>query len=101
MAVIEAGASPLEPYNGGTLSEMLKDQVKLTILAASDPYAVVGIQAAWERPFDLVAGPAANTRAGVTLVRKLSGLEAIDLMESCNHGALGKMLEQKVGPPPG
>ncbi len=100
VAVVEAGASPLEPYNGGTLADMLKDTVKLTILAASDPYAVVGIQAAWERPFDLVCGPTANTRAGVALVRRLSGLEAIDLMESSNHGALAELLEERVGAAP-
>ena len=63
VAVIEAGASPLEPYNGATLVDLLGDRVVYTILCASDPYAVEGIKAAWGRSFDLVAGPAANTAA--------------------------------------
>lgn len=95
--VIEAGASPLEPYNGGTLVSMLGEQVVFTLLAASDPYAVVGIQTAWKREFDLVAGPAANTSASVELVRRLSGLPALDLIDDANHGALEAMLARAFG----
>ena len=98
VAVVEAGASPLEPYNGGTLVDMLGDQVKFTILAASDPYAVVGIQAAWQRPFDLVTGPTANTRAGIALVQELAGLHALDLVDHASHADLRQRLEAAVGP---
>jgi hypothetical protein len=97
VAVIEAGASPLEPYNGGTLVDLLGDQVRFTILAASDPYAVVGIQEAWGRSFDLVVGPTANTKAGVALVHELAGLPALDLFDGGTHSSLRQRLEAAVG----
>lgn len=96
VAVIEAGASPLEPYNGGTLVDLLEPCVSFTILCASDPYAVVGIEQAWERTFDLVAGPAANTEAGVALVRRLSGLPALDLMDPRHHPDLRGRLREAL-----
>ena len=37
--VIEAGASPLEPYRGDVAMEVLDGAVKMTVLCASDPYA--------------------------------------------------------------
>lgn len=95
--VAEAGASPLEPYNGGTLVKMFRDRVSFTILCALDPYAVVGIQEAWDMPVDLVAGPAANTQAGVELVRRLAGLEALNLMDRGNHRRLRTLLEGALG----
>lgn len=97
VAVIEAGASPLEPYNGGTLVDLLADQVRFTILAASDPYAVVGIQQAWGKTFDLVVGPTANTKAGVALVHELAGLPALDLFDGGTHSSLRQRLEAAVG----
>jgi len=97
VAVIEAGASPLEPYNGGTLVEMLGDLVSYTILSASDPYAVVGIQTAWKREFDLVTGPTANTKAGVALVYELAGLPALDLLDVGTHSSLRQRLESTIG----
>jgi hypothetical protein len=97
VAVIEAGASPLEPYNGGTLVELLSDNVAFTILAASDPYAVLGIQRAWERTFDVVTGPTSNTKAGVQLVHALTGLPALDLLDYATHGSLRQRLEEVVG----
>jgi len=99
-AVIEAGASPLEPYNGATLVDLLDERIGLTILCASDPYAVEGIRNAWGRTFDLVAGPTANTAAGVHLVRVLCGLPAIDLMEERGHEELERMLRTAI-PGPG
>lgn len=78
VAVFEAGASPLEPYNGSTATEVLGPNLRCMVLCASDPYAVVGIIDAFGRKPDLVAGPAANTEAGIALVRKLTGLEALD-----------------------
>jgi hypothetical protein len=97
VAVIEAGASPLEPYNGKTLVDMLGDTVAFTILSASDPYAVVGIQTAWERAFDLVTGPTANTKAGVSLVRELTGLPALDLLDEATHEPLRARLVAAIG----
>ena len=43
VAVIELGASPLEPYNGDIAFEELKNNIKCTVLCASDPYAVYGV----------------------------------------------------------
>lgn len=99
VAVIEAGASPLEPYNGGTLADMLGQHIRFVVLAASDPYAVVGIQTAWKRSFDLVTGPTANTAAGVDLVKELSGLDAVDLMDPSNHAVLAERLKAAIQPP--
>lgn len=97
VAVIEAGASPLETYNGGTLVEMLGEHIKFTFLAASDPYAVVGIQEAWGRTFDLVTGPTTNTKAGVQLVHKLSGLPALDILDYATHSSVRQRLADAVG----
>lgn len=97
VAVVEAGASPLEPYNGGTLVEMLGERVAYTILSASDPYAVVGIRTAWKRDFDLVTGPTANTKAGVSLVHGLTGLPALDLVDVGTHSSLRQRLEGALG----
>jgi hypothetical protein len=97
VAVIEAGASPLEPYNGGTLVDLLGDTIAFTLLSASDPYAVVGIQTAWERSFDLVAGPTANTRAGVALVHRLTGLPALDLLDFDTYSSVRQRLDAAVG----
>lgn len=97
VAVIEAGASPLEPYNGATLVELLGERVAYTILCASDPYAVEGIKAAWGRDFDLVAGPAANTLAGIQLVRRLTSLDALDLTDEGCRPDLKNRLEHVFG----
>jgi len=43
IVVAEAGASPLEPYNGEVVLEELGDCVRCTVLCASDPYAVSGV----------------------------------------------------------
>ncbi len=96
VVVAEAGASPLEPYNGDTAKEMLRDQVKFKLLCAQDPYAVVGVQAAFQRAPDLVAGSAANTDAAIELVRKLSGLPALNLMDPASHDQLAAMLKKAL-----
>lgn len=97
VAVIEAGASPLEPYNGATLVDLLGDRVVYTILCASDPYAVEGIRAGWGRDFDLVSGPAANTAAGIQLVRRLTSLHALDLTDEASEGELQRRLVEACG----
>lgn len=97
VAVIEAGASPLEPYNGATAVELLRPHLRFTILCASDPYAVVGIKDAWALEPDLVAGPTANTTAGIDLVRSLTGLEAMNLMRRETHPRFGELLAEAMG----
>ena len=79
--VVEAGASPLEPYNGMAAIEELNENVRCTILCAFDPYAVVGVEKAFGLVPDLVTGPAASTSAAVDLVRKLSGVESLNVMD--------------------
>lgn len=79
--VVEAGASPLEPYNGAAAIDELGGNVRCLILCASDPYAVVGVQKAYGLHPDLVAGPATNTSAALDLVRKLTGLPGINVID--------------------
>jgi len=94
--VAEAGASPLEPYNGAIAKEMIRDQVRFKLLCAQDPYAVVGVQAAFQRRPDLVAGGAANTDAAIRLVHKLSGLPALNLMDPASHDQLAQLLRKAL-----
>ena len=79
--VVEAGASPLEPYNGAAAIDELGNNVRCVVLCASDPYAVVGVQKAYGLEPDLVAGPATNTSAAIDLVRKLTGIPAINVID--------------------
>jgi hypothetical protein len=79
--VVEAGASPLEPYNGAAAVEFLGQVVRFTMLCASDPYAVLGVTSAFGIKPDLVAGGAANTTAGIDLVRNLTGLACLDIFD--------------------
>jgi hypothetical protein len=94
--VAEAGASPLEPYNGDTAVAALGDHIACTVLCASDPYAVVGVQRAFGLEPDLVTGPTANTDAGIELVRKLTGLEALNLLRADSRPALVRLLERRL-----
>lgn len=95
--VAEAGASPLEPYNGKTAIDLLGDRVRFNVLCASDPYAVLGVATAFKRDPDIVAGGAANTTAAIELVRNLSGLKAMNLLSSSAHEPLGAMLVDRLG----
>lgn len=79
--IVEAGASPLEPYNGAAAIDELGNSVRCLILCASDPYAVVGVQRAYGLQPDLVAGPATNTSAAMDLVHKLTGLPGINIID--------------------
>lgn len=94
--VAEAGASPMEPYNGDIALEFLKPQICMSILCASDPYAVVGVRKAFGMQPDLVSGPAANTQAGIELVARLSGSEALCLLEPANLPVLRTLLKQSL-----
>jgi len=94
--VAEAGASPLEPYNGKTAMDILGDRIVFEVLCAQDPYAVVGVTSAFERAPDLVAGGAANTSAGIELVQKLTGLTALNLLDQASHGQLTTMLRRAL-----
>jgi hypothetical protein len=97
VAVIEAGASPLEPYNGTLALARILPETRMTLLCASDPYAVVGVQAAFDLSPDLVSGPAANTTAGIALVRRLSGLPALNLVDGESRAPLRELLMARLG----
>lgn len=94
--VAETGASPLEPYNVGPAMEELGDNIACILLAASDPYAVVGVEKAFGVKPDLVTGPAANTSAAVDLVRKLADLPAINAIDRDTIPAFSAFLEKKL-----
>lgn len=81
VVVVEAGASPLEPYNGQLAIETIRDQVQLTFLCASDPYAVVGVTQGFGFQPDWVAGVATSTSAGRRLIERLSGIPALNLID--------------------
>ena len=95
--VVEAGASPLEPYNGAAAIDELGGSVRCLILCASDPYAVVGVQKAYGLHPDLVAGPATNTSAALDLVRKLTGLPGINVIDPGEIPTFRKFLVRTLG----
>jgi hypothetical protein len=95
--VVEAGASPLEPYNGDVAIDELGENIRCTILCASDPYAVVGVRDAFALEPDLVCGPAAQTSAAVRLVQKLTGLPAINIIDRRSLPAFTEFLGGRLG----
>jgi len=97
LLVAEAGASPLEPYNGAALMDELGDNVVCTILCASDPYAVVGVEKAFGLRPDLVTGPATQTSAAVELVRKLTGLCGINVIDPAASVPFRMFLVEHLG----
>lgn len=101
--VAEVGASPLEPYNGAAAIEELGDRVRCTVLSASDPYAVNGVTTAFGGRPDLVTGLATSTRAGIELVEKLSGIEALNVLDLDSLPRLRRVLSYALGfeAPPG
>jgi hypothetical protein len=95
--VAEAGASPLEPYNVAAAMQELGDNIVCIILAASDPFAVVGVQKAFNVTPDLVTGPAANTSAAVSLVRQLTNLPAMNVVDRDTLPEFITFLGNKLG----
>ena len=95
--VAEAGASPLEPYNGSVAMAVLDRSIRMMVLCASDPYAVLGVQHAFGREPDLVCGPAANTDSAVELVRKLCGVRALNLLRRAARPELNRLLDERFG----
>ena len=97
VAVIEAGASPLEPYNGDVAVELLEPFIRLTVLCTGDPYAVVGMMQAFGRHPDLVAGVACNTDAGQALIDRLTGIPSLRLLDPAVWPTLDGMLRERFG----
>lgn len=96
VAVIEAGASPLEPYNSDLVVEAVKNNISLLVLSASDPYAVLGVESAFDITPDLITGPASNTSAAVELVEKLTGIKALNLLDRASLPQLAEILNARV-----
>ncbi len=82
----------MEPYNGTIGMEMIRSVTAFTILCASDPYAVIGVKEAFGIEPDLVAGPAANTTAAVELVKRFTGIRALNLLDRPSYTILKDML---------
>lgn len=97
VAIIEIGASPMEPYNGAIAYDAIKDQIKCTILCASDPYAVYGLMKAFKLTPDIVSGITSNTEAGRQLVRTLCDVEALNLIDPSTQGVLCHILQETTG----
>lgn len=97
VAVLEAGASPLEPYNGQVAIEAIRESLKLVVLCATDPYAVVGVMSAYGLRPDLVTGIASNTDASIRLVERIADVPALNLMDRRSLPELDSLLEEKFG----
>lgn len=97
IAIVEIGASPLEPYNGDIAIKALGDNIKCTILSASDPYAVHGLMKAFDLTPDVVTGIATNTLAGRSMVEKLSGVRALNLLDPSTTSELKQILTKATG----
>lgn len=95
--VTEIGASPLEPYNGEAAVDLIGDQVAFTLLCATDPYAVIGIQDAFDMRPDLVAGIATNTAAGIDLIEELTDTPALNLQDEAAKDPLRELLLDALG----
>ena len=96
VAVIELGESPLEPYNGDIAFEELKDNIKCTVLCASDPYAVYGVMKSFNLKPDIVSGIATNTYAGAELIEKLCNVKALNLIDPKTSKELRTILGKKL-----
>ena len=94
--VIEAGASPLEPYRGEIAMEALADLVTCTVLCASDPYAVMGVMSAFDMKPDLVTGRCTSTLAGIELIDRLVGVPAINMLQESSAPAIRAFLEGQL-----
>jgi hypothetical protein len=94
--VAEVGASPLEPYNGAAAIEEVGPNVRCTVLSASDPYAVSGVVTAFGNRPDLVTGLATSTRAGIELVEKLCGIEAMNVLDRSSLPRLRSLLDERL-----
>lgn len=96
VVVAEGGASPLEPYNGEALISEVGHLVKLTVLSASDPYAVVGVMRGFDFEPDLITGIATNTVAALELVSELTGLPALDVVDRGSWPELTQILKASI-----
>jgi hypothetical protein len=97
IAVIEIGASPLEPYNGDLAIQAVSDQIKCVILSASDPYAVYGLMKAFDIVPNIVTGKSTNTLAGQSMVNKLCGVPAINMIDPVKMPEIRAIISKSTG----
>ncbi|MGI9547397.1 MAG: hypothetical protein ACR2MM_09190 [Flavobacteriaceae bacterium] len=96
VAIVEIGASPLEPYNGDIAINALRNQIKCVVMSASDPYAVYGLMKAFDLVPDIVTGIASNTMAGIEMVEKLCNVRALNLIDSATTAELKEILSSRT-----
>jgi len=96
VAVVEVGASPLEPYNGAAAMDLLGDAVAFRILCASDPYAAMGVIDGFAMVPDVVTGLATSTEAGVELAELLTGLPAVNVLGPDARSILRELLLEAI-----
>ncbi|MCM1983646.1 DUF1611 domain-containing protein [Lyngbya confervoides] len=97
VVVAEAGASPSEPYNGSVVLEEIQPQIKMSVLCASDPYAVLGVSQSFGFQPDLISGVTTSTSAGIELVEKLTHQRALRLPSPDALPVLKALLIRKLG----
>lgn len=95
--VLEAGASPLEPYNGDIAVEVLGTAIRAVVLCASDPYSAVGVLQAFGLEPTFVAGRATCTDAGMELTASLTGRPALNLLDPTQWPRLEAILAESLG----
>ncbi len=96
LIVCELGASPLEDYQGAAVMKELEGKVQAIVMAASDPYAVLGLQKAYGLQPDVVTGRATVTEPGRRLVEKLVDTETVALDDKEAGAILLKILDLDV-----
>ena len=97
IAIVEIGASPLEPYNGDIAIDAIRENIKCTILSASDPYAVYGLMKAFKIVPDIVTGIASNTLAGIRMVKKLCDVKALNMIDATTTKSVKAILTETTG----
>lgn len=105
VVVLEAGASPLEPYNGQAAVDLVRPALRTVVLCASDPYAAVGVVQAFDLEPTFVAGRATCTDAGTELTASLTGRPALNLLDPAEwprlEAVLAAALDLDPDPDPG
>lgn len=96
VALVEAGASPLEPYNGDVCVRRLEAHTRCVILCATDPYAAQGVMSAFGVTPDLIAGKATSTQAAVQLAERLTGVRALNLLDPDAKPELWNILSDRL-----
>jgi len=96
VAILEVGASPLEPYNGDIAIDAIRHHVKCAVLSASDPYAVLGVMESYGFKPHLVTGPASNTLAGTELIKRLCKVDALNILDPKYYDVILELILNKL-----